>query len=96
MSRYHQLYNSTGTVKFQTLLTGAASVTSGAIDARRITISSNSVAHFVAFGTSTVTASTSSFVVPANSTLDFNFVSGQYVAAIAASGSGYISILDSD
>jgi hypothetical protein len=96
MSRYHQLYDSTGTAKFTTLQTSTSSNRSGAITSRRITIIGNGTAHFVAFGTSTVTASTSSCVLPASAVLDFNFTSGQYVAALAASGTGYISIIDSD
>lgn len=96
MSRYLTLYSSTGTAIFQTLATGAASVKSSALTSRRITILNGSTPHFVAFGTSTVTASTSSAVLPANCALDFNFTSGQFVAALAASGSSYITIIDAD
>lgn len=96
MSRYHTLYSSTGTAKFQTLVTGASQVRSAAIDARRITITTSGSPHFVAFGTSTVAATTSSAVIPANAVIDFNFVSGQYVSALSYSGAGTITIIDSD
>ena len=96
MSRYHTLYDSTGTAKYQTISTSGTSARSSAITARRITVIGNGTAHFMAFGTSTVTASATNCVVPAGAVLDFNFVSGQYVAVIAASGSGYVTIIDSD
>ena len=96
MSRYHTLYDTAGAAKYQTILTGAASVRSAAITSRRVTITTAAVPHFVAFGTSTVTASTSSCVVPANTMMDFNFVTGQYVAALSSSGASYITIIDSD
>lgn len=96
MSRYLTLYSSTGTSVFQTLATGAASVRSGQLSSRRITLLNGSTSHFVAFGTSTVVATTSSAVLPPNAVLDFNFTSGQYVAALAASGSSYITIIDAD
>jgi hypothetical protein len=96
MSRYHTLYDSTGVAKFQTVLTGAASVRSAAITSRRVTITTAAVPHFVAFGTSTVVATTASCIVPANTMMDFNFVNGQYVAALSSSGASYITIIDSD
>ena len=96
MSRYHTLYDSNGTVKFQTIQTSGSSVKSTAISGRRVTVIGNGTAHFMAFGTSTVAATTGSCVLPAGAVLDFNFVSGQYVALLAASGSGYVTIIDSD
>lgn len=96
MSRYLTLYDVNSGSKFQTIQTSGSSVKSTAISGRRITVISNDTAHFMAFGTSTVVASTSSCVLPANSVLDFNFVSGQYIALIAASGSGYVTIIDAD
>lgn len=96
MSRYHTLYDSNGNAKFQTIQTSGTSVKSTAITSRRITVIGNSVPHYMAFGTSTVTASTSSAVIPAGAVLDFNFVSGQYVALMSSSGVGYITIIDSD
>ena len=96
MSRYFTLYDTTGTARYQTLATSATSAKSTAINGRRITILTNEVAALVAFGTSTVVATTASCVIPANSALDFNFVSGQYVAAIATTGTGYLTIIDAD
>lgn len=95
MSRYHTLYDSNNVAKFKTLATSVTSVSTQTAS-RRITIIGNGVAHFVAFGTSTVVATTSSCVIPSGAVLDFNFVNNQYVAAIAASGTGYITIIDSD
>lgn len=96
MSRYLTLYSSTGTAMFQTLATSGTSARSTQLTSRRITVLNGSTAHFIAFGTSTITASTSSAIVPPNAVLDFNFTSGQYVAALAASGSSYITIIDAD
>lgn len=96
MSRYHTLYDSDGNVKFQTIQTSGSSVKSAAITGRRVTVIGNGTVHFMAFGTSTVSATTSSAVLPAGAVLDFNFVSGQYIALLAASGSGYVTIIDSD
>jgi hypothetical protein len=95
MSRYHTLYTSTGTAKFQTLATSAVS-TSTQLDARRITLFTGPVQQFVAFGTSTVTATTSSAIVPANSAIDYNFSTGQYVAVLSSNGASVVTILDSD
>lgn len=94
MSRYHTLYNA-GAAKFTTLPTGAVS-TSTAITGRRITVLTNGTSHFMAFGTSAVAATTSSCVIPANTTLDFNFTTGTHVAFLAASGSAYVTVIDAD
>lgn len=94
MSRYHTLYNA-GANKFTTLQTGAASVNT-AITGRRITVLTNGTGHFMAFGTGTVAATTSSCVIPANATLDFNFTTGTHVAFLAASGSAYVTVIDAD
>ena len=96
MSRYLTLYSSTGTSMFQTFATSGTSNRSTQLASRRITILNGGTPHFIAFGTSTITASTSSVVLPANCVLDFNFTNGQYVAALAASGSSYITIIDAD
>ncbi len=96
MSRYHQLYNTSNAAKFQTLVTGAASTRTSAITGRRITIFTGTVPQFVEFGTSTVVATTSSAVVPANSMVDYHFESGQYVAVISPGGASSVTILDSD
>lgn len=95
MSRYLTLTDTTGTAKYKTLATGAVS-TSTAITARRITVTTGLVPHFVAFGTSTVVATAAGFVVPANSQVEFNFISGTHMAVLSSSGSSYISILDAD
>lgn len=94
MSRYHTLYNA-GAAKFTTIPTGAAS-TSTAISGRRITVITNGTAHFMAFGTTPLTATTSSCVIPANAVLDFNFTTGTHVAFLAASGSAYVTVIDAD
>ncbi len=94
MSRYHTLYNA-GAAKFATLQTGAASVNT-AVNGRRITVLTNGTSHFMAFGTSTVAATTGSCVIPANATLDFNFTTGTHVAFLAASGSAYVTVIDAD
>lgn len=96
MSRYLTLYSSTGTAIFQTLATSGTSARSTQLTSRRISLMNGNTPHFVAFGTSTVVATTASVVIPANCVLDFNFTSGQYVAALAASGSSYITIIDAD
>lgn len=96
MSRYHQLYSTTGTSKFQTLGTGAASVRTTAITGRRITIFTGTVPQFVEFGTGTVVATTSSAVAPANSMIDYHFEPGQFVAVLSAGSASSITILDSD
>lgn len=80
--------------KFQTLSVTSSSGASSAITARRILITTNTIPVFVAFG-SAPTATTSSFLVPANTVMAFNFKTGDKVAAIAASNTS-ISILDQD
>lgn len=96
MSRYHQLYNTNGTAKYITTSTGAVSTRIGPITGNRITIFTGSVPHFVEFGTSTVTATITSAVAPANVMIDFHFESGQYVAVLASTGTSAITVLDSD
>lgn len=96
MSRYITLYDSNGTSKFTTLLTGAASQ-STAVTTRRVTLMTGTQPHFVAFGTSTVTVSTSTgAVIPANSVVDLNFVAGTHIAVLSPLGASYITIVDAD
>lgn len=95
MSRYITPYASNGQSKWTTLLTSGSSVSTETI-ARRITVMTGTVPHFMAFGTSTVAATTASLLVPANSCLDFNMTVGTYVAFLSASGSSYVSVIDSD
>lgn len=94
MSRYHTLYSG-GTTKFTTLQVGATS-TSTSISARRLTIVTGSQSPFIAFGTSTVAATTSSCVVPANSMMDFNVTTGTHVAFISPAGLSYVTVIDAD
>lgn len=94
MSRYHTLYNA-GVTKFRTLATSAVS-TSTAVSARRITVIGNGTAHFMAFGTSTIAATTAGCVIPAGAVLDFNFTTGTHVAMLASTGTGYVTIIDAD
>lgn len=95
MSRYLTPYTNTGTAKFTTLVTGGASA-SAAVTARRITVLVGATPHFMAFGTSTVAATTSSLVLPANSYLDFNVTTGTHVAVLCSSGASTVTILDAD
>ena len=50
----------------------------------------------MAFGTSTIAATTSSCVIHANTVLDFNFTTGTHVAFIAASGAATVTVIDAD
>ena len=81
-----------GTPSFQTLITSTAN-TSTAINASRILITAGAYAQFVEFGTAP-TATTASFCIPANNTLQFNFVSGQKVSALGHQAGGYVTIVN--
>lgn len=99
MSQYYTPFKideapGTDTGQFQTISTSNASVASNAIVARRIMITTGAATTFIAFG-SAPTASVSSFVVPANSSMIFNFKSGNKVAVFTSTQS-YTSILDLD
>jgi len=83
-----------GVPTFQTLSTTTTSAQSTAINAHRIMIVTSDP-HFIAFG-SNPTADTSSFVLPADTPLQFNFVSGEKVAARTHSGNGHLTIVDLD
>jgi len=96
MSRYFQLYDTTSTAKFQTLMVGAASIKTTAISGRRITLFTGTVPTFVEFGTSTVTATTSSAVAPANCMIDYHFEPGQFVALLSSGAVTYVTVLDAD
>lgn len=95
MSRYITFYTSTGTSKFTTLATNVASVNTATLG-RRLTLLTGSQPHFVAFGTSTVTASTSSAVIPANAVVDLNVTTGTHIAVVSPGGASYITIVDAD
>lgn len=96
MSRYHQLYNTTGAAKYTTTATSAVSSRVGPITGKRVTIFTGAVPHFLEFGTSSVVATVSSAVAPANSMIDYHFESGQYVAVLASTGTSIVTVLDSD
>ena len=90
-------YDSTGTRKFQTLVTTSVAGTSTAITANKILLIGSLQAHFVQFGANPVaTASTASFVLPANTTMMFNFTSGQKVGVVSHTGTAYLTIVDMD
>jgi hypothetical protein len=95
MSRYLTPYTNTGTAKFTTLVTGAASAVT-TVTARRITVLTGGTYHFMAIGTGTVAATTGSMVLPANSCLDFNMTTGTHVAVLCSSGASSVTILDAD
>lgn len=82
------------TANFQTIAVSGTSAQSTAITARRILITTNTLAVFVKFG-SNPTATTSDFLVPANTTMYFNFKTGDKVAVISSAATS-ISILDQD
>ena len=89
-------YDSTGTRKFQTLLTTTVN-TSTAITSNRILIIGSLQANFIQFGANpTASISTSSFILPANTTMMFNFVSGEKVSAVSHTGTAYVTIVDMD
>lgn len=95
MSRYITFYTSDGSPKFTTLATGAAS-TSTAITARRVTVLTGAQTHFLAFGTSTVVATTASAIVPANAVLDINCTTGTHIAVVTGGTASQITIVDAD
>lgn len=82
------------TANFQTISVSGTSAQSTAITARRIVITTNTLAVFVKFG-SNPTATTSDYLVPANTIMYFNFKTGDKVAVIS-SGNTSISIVDQD
>lgn len=95
MSRYITFYTSAGASKFTTLATNVTSV-STTTAGRRLTLLTGNQTHFIAFGTSTVVASTSSAVIPANSVLDLNVTNGTHIAVVSPGGASYITIVDAD
>lgn len=96
MSRYYTLYDANDASKVQTFQTTTATTTSTVLTSRRISISSSLVPHYVSFAATPTIVTASSFVIPANEVLEFNFTSGYKVAVQAVSGSGFISIIDAD
>ncbi len=94
MDKKINLYNTDGTKKFETLATTTNSSQSAAVSASRILLVS-ATDHFVEFGANP-TANDTGFVLPGNAPMQFNFVSGQKVAARTHNGNGHISIVDLD
>jgi len=97
MDKRVTLYTTTGTSRYQNVVVGnVAATTSTAINASRILINvggpSSTAFVYLAFGTSP-TASTSGFVVPSNSSMQFNFIPGDKVSVLGSAGSGVISIV---
>ena len=92
MDKKLALYDIDGNAKFQTIATSSSSVQSSAIDADKIMIIACEESHFVAFG-SNPTATTSSFIIPQDTPLQFNFKKGDKVAARSHNGNGHITIL---
>lgn len=91
MSQYVTIHDlSSGNATYQTVATSGTSAQSTAVTARRISISVNT-ATFVVFGTNP-TATTSGYLIPANTTQLFNFRSGDKVAGILATGTGQMTI----
>ena len=94
MSRYQTLYNA-GAAKFTTLQTNATTSINTSTTSRRITVLTIG-AHFMAMGTSTIAATTSSCVIPNASYLDFNMTTGTHVAFLSHSGVAHVTIIDAD
>ena len=95
MSQYLTPFSiSDNSANFQTIAVSGTSAQSTAIAARRIVITTNTLAVFVKFGTNP-TATTSDYLVPANTTMYFNFKTGDKVAVISSSSTS-ISIVDQD
>ena len=97
MDKRVTLYTTTGTSRYQNVVAGNVSATtSTAIYASRILINvggpSSTAFVYLAFGAAP-TASTSGFVVPSNSSMQFNFTPGDKVSVLASAGAGVISIV---
>ena len=96
MSQYitiHSLTNSTA--KYQTLSTSGTQANSAAITARRIMITTGNLAHHVQFNTSPWVTTANGFCIPANTSMMFNFTTGDKVGVITV-GASSMSILDLD
>lgn len=96
MSQYLTVQDlSSGTANYQTVATSSTSAQSTAITARRIMITTGTLPAFVLFGTNPTAVVNSSFQIPANTAMWFNFKTGDKVAAVTSSASA-ISILVQD
>ena len=77
MSQYLTIHDlSSGTATYQTIATGGTSAQTTAITARRIMITTGGQTTFIAFGTNPTAVVNSSFQMPANTTMLFNFRTG--------------------
>jgi hypothetical protein len=97
MSQYYTIHTIDGadSAKYQTLQTTTTSTVSSAIAARRILITTGNVAQSVQFGTAPGVTNSNGFVIPSNTSMIFNFKSGNKVAVISTAAS-QMSILDLD
>jgi hypothetical protein len=97
MSQYYTIQTIDGadTIKFQTIATSSTASVSSAFASRRILITTGNVAHSVQFGSAPGVTTANGFVIPANTSMIFNFKSGNKVA-VAAIAASQCSILDLD
>ena len=97
MSQYFtiQTIDGNNTDKYQTISTSTTSTQSTTITARRIAVTTGNLTHYVRFGSSPVVTTANGFVIPSNTTMIFNFYSGNKVATIAT-GASSMSIIDLD
>lgn len=95
MSRYITLNSDLQYNKFKTIQTGVVS-TSTFITGNRISLITSSEYQFMEFGTSTVIASTSSAIVPANTLINLHAEPNSYIALLSPNGNSYVSILDTE
>lgn len=97
MSQYYTIQTIDGvdTVKFQTIATSSTAVVSNAFTSRRILITTGNLAHSIQFGTAPGVTNANGFVIPANTSMIFNFKSGNKVA-VATTAASQCSILDLD
>jgi len=97
MNSQHKILNISSSTRWQTIATvSTGSRVSSAISATSVIIASISAPHYVAFAV-TATNSTTNFVMPANSILEFSISPGQQIAVKCSDTSpgvtGIISIL---
>jgi len=96
MSQYITIHDlGTGNSAYQTISTSATSQQSAAITARRIMMTTGNLTHYVQFGTSPVVTTGNGFVIPSNTSMLFNFRTGDKVAVVATAASS-CSIVDLD
>lgn len=97
MSQYLTIHDLTsGNAAYQTIATSGTSAQTSAITARRVMITTGGQVTFIAFGTNPTAVVNSSFQMPANTTMLFNFRSGDKVAAITGGSAAAITVVDLD